>query len=165
MPWKETDTMKERHLLISDYLRGESTITTLSLRYGVSRKTIYKWIERYEEEGFEGLTDRSRAPQGIPHRTDAAHLDILEDVKAHHPSWGPRKIVKYLERTSPELDWPVPSTVATGSRNEGLFFLASGVFGLSRIPSPSKVARHRMRCGVRISRVPSKRAMAVLAIR
>jgi len=120
MPWKETDTMKERHLLISDYLSNNYTISDLSEIYGISRKTVYKWIERYKLEGFDGLSDRSRCPRNIPHRTDQARLDICVDVKAQHPSWGPRKIVRYLESTKPETQWPAPSTVGYWFNKFGL---------------------------------------------
>ena len=41
---------------------GDYGITELSQAYGVSRKTVYKWIGRYEKEGWLGLEDRSRAP-------------------------------------------------------------------------------------------------------
>jgi len=47
MPWTETRVMDLRVQLIGDYLKGCS-ITRLSEAYGVSRKTVYKWIHRYE---------------------------------------------------------------------------------------------------------------------
>ena len=62
MPWKETSAMNERMMFIGDYLRKEYTIADLCRAYGISRKTAYKWIHRYEEEGVAGLKERSRAP-------------------------------------------------------------------------------------------------------
>lgn len=54
--------MTERIEMISLWLRGECNISELSRRYGVSRRNIYKWLERYEERGWEGLEELSRAP-------------------------------------------------------------------------------------------------------
>ncbi len=41
---------------------SEETVTALCRRFGFSRKTGYKWLERYRSAGIEGLADRSRAP-------------------------------------------------------------------------------------------------------
>ena len=73
MPWKEISALDERIRLIEDYLGGRWSITELSGAYGVSRKTIYKWIGRYEAYGVEGLKERSRAPH---RRSNAAGTDI-----------------------------------------------------------------------------------------
>src|SRR5438876_1033035 len=66
MPWKERNTMSERVGLINGYLSGDFGVSELSVEYEVSRKTIYKWIGRYESEGWEGLKDLSRAPLRHP---------------------------------------------------------------------------------------------------
>ena len=62
MPWLETDPVRERRKLIVEWQSGDFTITELSERHGVSRRTAYKWIDRYAAEGPEGLEDRSRRP-------------------------------------------------------------------------------------------------------
>ena len=54
--------MERRVELIREWKDGES-IVALAESYGVSRKTIYKWIDRQAAEGTAGLEDRSRAPQ------------------------------------------------------------------------------------------------------
>jgi transposase len=51
MPWKEMTMMDERMKLISEYLSEDYSLSELARRRGVSRKTAYKWIERYEESG------------------------------------------------------------------------------------------------------------------
>ena len=61
MPWNERSILSERLSFISDFDRKEASIAELCRRYGISRKTGYKWIERYESEGPRGLEDRSRA--------------------------------------------------------------------------------------------------------
>jgi transposase InsO family protein len=39
---------------------------------GVSSRTAYKWLRRFEAEGWAGLEDRSSRPRGCPHQTEAA---------------------------------------------------------------------------------------------
>jgi putative transposase len=58
--------MDVRVQLLQEYNEGES-IAALAEVYGVARKTIYKWLERYAAEGVAGLADRSRAPHHSPH--------------------------------------------------------------------------------------------------
>ena len=69
MPWLETEPVRERKKLLVEWLSGDFSITELSERHGVSRKTAYKWIGRYEAEGPDGLTDRSRRPHHCPQAT------------------------------------------------------------------------------------------------
>ncbi len=64
MPWSETSTMDQKRLFIQDYVRGSFEMAELCRRYGISRPTGYKWIRRFEEEGFPGLKERSRRPDG-----------------------------------------------------------------------------------------------------
>jgi len=52
--------------LMSDYLSGEYGVSELAVQYEVSRKTIYKWIERHGSGGWEALKDRTRAPKNHP---------------------------------------------------------------------------------------------------
>ena len=59
--WKENSVVSEWINLITDYLSGDYAVSELSWEYGVSRKTVYKWIGRYESVGWEGLKDQSRA--------------------------------------------------------------------------------------------------------
>ena len=66
--------MDQRVQFIADYQRAVFDIAELARRYGISRKTAYKWIERYEIGGPAELVDRSRRPAHCPHRTPpAAH--------------------------------------------------------------------------------------------
>ena len=66
MPWKETCAMDERMRFIVEWQRGEVGMAELCRRAGISRKTGYKWVERYEGEGVVGLVERSRAPHHRP---------------------------------------------------------------------------------------------------
>jgi transposase-like protein len=69
MPWLETDPMTERKRLILEWLGGDLTVAELCRRHDISRKTGYKWIDRYQSEGPDGLQDRSHQPHVCPHAT------------------------------------------------------------------------------------------------
>lgn len=62
MPWSETGPMDQRTQFVTDARRGHEEFSALCERYGVSRKTGYKWLERYASGGVAALLDRSRGP-------------------------------------------------------------------------------------------------------
>lgn len=112
--------MDERMLLVSEYLRGEKTMASICEAYGVSRKTGYKWVQRYGQYGPEGLTDQSRAPQRHPNRLDAAIVEQLIEARKARPHWGARKILAWLAKKKPTLALPAPSTVSALYSRHGL---------------------------------------------
>lgn len=120
MPWTDATPMTERRRFIDDHRRGHHSMTALCERYGVSRKTGYKWLERHEEHGWRGLEDRSRAPQSCPHRIDEELAELLCTTRRKHPTWGPRKLLDYLEPRYPLLELPAASTVGDLLGREGL---------------------------------------------
>jgi transposase InsO family protein len=68
----------------------------LCRRFGVSRKTGYKWLERYRAGGAEALEDRSRKPHGSPRQVSPA---VAEQVIAlrQETTWGGRKLRRRLQ--------------------------------------------------------------------
>lgn len=119
MPWKETCVMDEKVKFIADWLSKEFTMIELSQKYGVSRKTLYKWITRYENTGSEGLSERSSAPLSRPRATPLDIVDYILAAKSSHSKWGPRKLVVWLHKHYPEKKWPVASTAQTILKREG----------------------------------------------
>lgn len=118
MPWKDLRVEQLRLLLIQDHEEGAS-ISELAGIYAVSRKTIYKWLERHEEEGIAGLTDRSRRPHESPHQVSAAVEQAIVEARQRW-KWGPRKLrVKLCERDG-SRQWPSVSTIASVLKNKGL---------------------------------------------
>jgi transposase InsO family protein len=88
--------------------------------FAVSRKTGYKWLSRYLEEGDEGLSDRNRAPHSCPHRTPLELEKAIIDLRLKKPRWGPKKISSELERTMPDIAWPAISTMGEVLKRAGL---------------------------------------------
>jgi putative transposase len=120
MSWKETCPMDQKIRMIGDWLSQEYGITELREIYGVSRKTVYKWINRYKVEGAMGLEERSRAPT---HHRNAIPLEIakqLVDTKLKYQKWGPKKLVAWLKTHNPDIEWPVASTASIILKREGL---------------------------------------------
>jgi putative transposase len=120
MPWKVTYMMNQRMQFISACLAGEESMAELCRRFGISRKTGYKLLGRYEREGPSGLQDRSRSPHHAANAISEALQSLLLNARAAHPTWGPRKLLAWLKRTRPRTDWPAPSTVGDLLRRHGL---------------------------------------------
>ena len=109
--------MNERTILIGEYLSGGYCISELARRRGVSRKTAFKWIERYEQEGWEGLRDQSRAPHHQPRAISPQMEQRILELKARWPLWGAPKIHVKLQGYS---GCPSESTVSNVLQRHGL---------------------------------------------
>ena len=120
MPWKETCTMKERELFINAWLDHATNMTRLCERFGISRKTGYKWIARFKDEGMTGLADHSRARLTQSQRTPEAVVEKILQLKHNHSEWGPETIVSALYRSRPDHKWPAVSTVGAILKRHGL---------------------------------------------
>lgn len=120
MPWKETCTMDERVMFIGECLCGELPMTALCERYGISRKTGYKWLARYQDDPESGLLERSRAPHRCANRLAGAVAEPILALRRRHPHYGPRKLLAHLERLDPGQRWPAASTIGDLLRREGL---------------------------------------------
>jgi len=120
MPWKETCAMDERRDFVLAVLRREASVAELCRGYGISRKTGYKWLERYEDEGRPGLEDRSHVPHDCPHRLTQPVIDSVLELRGLHPSWGPKKLRAWLDEHRPARAWPALSTIGELLRSRGL---------------------------------------------
>src|SRR5687767_3992865 len=89
MPWKQTDPMTERVKMITDHLSGNYNPTDLGRRYGISRESVYKWLERFEELGWAGLGDRPRASLRRHSLHRRAELPRNASIDRHQPEIVP----------------------------------------------------------------------------
>lgn len=96
MSWKGVTVMDQRVRFIAEYLNGYFPFAELCHQFSISRKTGYKWVQRYEEHGAAGLNDRARRPHTCPHITDPAITAAIIQVRKKHPSWGPKKILEII---------------------------------------------------------------------
>jgi putative transposase len=125
MPWRETSPVEQRLEFVREYKTGLFTMSELAAQYGISRKTGYKWLERYDADGVDGVRDRSRRPHHSPHATDPALIDALLAQRRRHPRWGANKLLTIAARREPAADWPSRATVCTHLKANG-FVPASG---------------------------------------
>ncbi len=120
MPWKETCCVKERLRFVVAHESDLYSMMELCERFGISRKTGYKWLERFEAEGPGGLENRSRKPHRSPSRTAENIRSLLIEERLKHPKWGPEKLLDVVGRGHPEIELPARSTVAAILKSEGL---------------------------------------------
>jgi transposase InsO family protein len=120
MPWKEASPMGQRTQFIADDLRDVLSITELCAMYGVTRKTGYKWIDRYLGQGPAGLEERARRPRRSPNETPEDIVVAMLEARRHHPSWGGQKLLALLRKRHPR--WPLPgrSTACDILRRHGM---------------------------------------------
>ncbi len=111
MPWSQTSPMDQRTQFIADFLRESLTVTELCDLYGVSRKTGYKWIDRYLRHGPAGLVEHSRRPVRSPNATAEEIVQAFLEARRRHPSWGAKKLLIIVHKRHPRWDLPGRSTV------------------------------------------------------
>ncbi len=130
MAWKKVLPMEERVRFVLEVEKGELPIAELCRRFGVSRKTGYKWIRRYEAKGLEGVRERSRQPLRCPHRTGQEWEERIIYERLKHPRWGPKKIREILNRKGWAGKVPASSTIG-------------GILSRADLVKPRKRRRHR----------------------
>ena len=114
MPWKESDRMDQRAKFVRDLKSGSLSMVEACQRYGISRPTGYKWLERFEACGEAALEDRPPIAVRQPQRTPPEIVRALVAAR-RRLRWGPKKLVAVLRELEPECDWPAASTVGRSS--------------------------------------------------
>lgn len=120
MPWKDANIMELRIQFITDWLKRTHTVSDLCALYGISRKSGYKWIERYQHEGPDWVLDRSHAARVIANKTPLEVEQALMQMRALHPTWGARKLLHLVGLQQPTLMLPHESTVCDMLKRNGL---------------------------------------------
>jgi transposase InsO family protein len=92
MPWRISSTMSERHEFVLLASQKEANIRRLCRRFGISSRTGYKWLHRFNDKGVAGLADRSRRPHHSPARTAAVVEKKVLAVQRKYRDWGGRKL-------------------------------------------------------------------------
>ena len=110
MPWKASVIMDEKMKFIGRLLQGDK-MAELCREFGISRKTGYKFWDRYKDVGLHGLTDRSKRPFRYANQLPLQIEKEILRVKQEKPSWGAPKIREILRRKYPEVKTPAKSTI------------------------------------------------------
>lgn len=120
MPWESCSVMDQKMAFIAACLAGDTPMTVLCERFGVSRHTGYVWLGRYRAEGPSGLEERSRAPHRHGRAMSAEVAVRIIEARKARPFWGPKKLLPVLAEQHPDLAWPSPSAASDLLRREGL---------------------------------------------
>ena len=110
MPWRDMSIMDSKMEFINEYRSGAWTMTELCRQFGISRPLGYKYLRRFEKQGFSGLEEASRAPKAHPNQTPARQEAMILELRREHPNWGAEKLLVILKEQKPELSWPSIST-------------------------------------------------------
>jgi transposase InsO family protein len=106
MPWKIISLVGARRKLIESVLARRHSIQSIVGRFGISRKTAYKWLDRFRCQGLGGLSDRSRKPGRSPRQLSMAWVRQILHWRRHRPHWGAKKIHHRLRELFPRRRLP-----------------------------------------------------------
>ncbi len=120
MPWMETCRVEQRLRFVEAARDGSWNVSELCREFGISRKTAYKWLGRYADDGIVGLRDRSTARLTQPDRIEDSVRVLIVRARRSHPTWGPKKLLAWLARQHPRIALPSRSTAATILKDAGL---------------------------------------------
>lgn len=112
--------MEQKVAFINEWRSGAWSFRALCAAFGISHTAGYKYIGRWQEEGWEGLQERSRAPLHVANKT-AAHLEkALIKARRKHRRWGAEKLLVMLREERPQESWPADSTGSLILKRAGL---------------------------------------------
>ncbi|NWB57519.1 IS481 family transposase [Pseudomonas sp. F8002] len=114
MPWNTRDAMSLKKEFVALARQPGSNKRELCRRFGISPQTAYKWLGRYEEQGQQGLLEKSRRPATSPKLTKHALETEVLAIRREHPAWGGRTISNLLDKRI------APSTVTNVLHRHGL---------------------------------------------
>jgi putative transposase len=106
MPWKIISLVGVRQKLVESVLARCHSVQSVAGRFGVSRKTAYKWLERFRRKGVGGLSDLSRRPGHCPGQLAKVWVQRVLHWRRHRPHWGARKIHQRLQELFPRRKLP-----------------------------------------------------------
>ena len=115
MPWEHKTVIEQRE----DFVLAAqecSNFSALCRKWGISRKSGYKWVQR--AAAGDALDDRSRRPRRVSNRTPEAVEGKILALRAQQPGWGARKLKVVLERSG-EADIPSERTICRILRRHG----------------------------------------------
>lgn len=120
MPWMERGVFESRMSFINEWRLHAEPMSVLCARHGISRRTGYKWVGRYESDGLSGLFDLSSVRHTRPEATSREVIDAVLALRRKRATWGPKKLLARLRLDDPTTAWPAASTIGDVLRREGI---------------------------------------------
>ena len=112
MPWKESRVEHLKMEFVLQAVEKSERFTVLCRKYGISRKTGYKWLKRYEQLGLEGLREVSRRPKHSPLEIGGDIVAEVVRLRLEHEHWGPKKLRELVRRKYGGERTPSVSSIA-----------------------------------------------------
>src|SRR5213080_3117955 len=106
---REMSVTEQRYKAVLAVIGDGRTVDEVARDWGISRRTMHRWLARYEGDGLEGLNNRSHRPGHCPHQTSPAVEAMVLEMRRAHSYWGARRIAFELARKRVE---PAPSESA-----------------------------------------------------
>jgi transposase InsO family protein len=103
--------MEERCRFVLLAREPKANFAALCRDFGISRKTGYKWLDRFEQEGLHGLEERSRRPLRCPRQVSSELICEIVSVRQAHPRWGGVTIEEILRRRYGDVKLPRSRTI------------------------------------------------------
>ena len=132
MSWKEVSVMSQRLEFVTLATAENANLRHLCRCFGISPNTAYKWLDRFQTDGLNGLEDRSRRPNNSPVHTAKDMEDAVIDLRGRHPAWGGRKLERRLLDIG-HTEVPRPSTITAILKRHNLI-------------DPKESAKHQAFC-------------------
>ena len=120
MAWGEKNVLEERRKFIAAVDADIESFAALCRHFSISRTTGYKWLDRHEEEGDDGLHNKSSAPLIQANKTDPDIERRILELKYEFLSWGPKKLLPKLVERYPREEWPSTTTIGNILHSKGL---------------------------------------------
>lgn len=120
MPWKTSSLLEARQRFVQAALGGNKSVAQLCREAGISRKTGFKWLQRFRSLGGPGLRDQSRRPKRSPWQTSHRWCQAIAQLRRQHATWGGKKIYARLRRKHPRVHLPKSRTITAWLRRFGV---------------------------------------------
>lgn len=120
MTWKVQSMEEQKQQFILLWKTNKFSMSALCREFGITRPTGYKIIERYEKEGWEALSEKSRRHKSHPNATPPEMVEAILDIRKRYPRWGARKVVAILGKEWEIDSIPCPSTVNAIMKKHGM---------------------------------------------
>jgi putative transposase len=111
MTWGNTNIKREQVKFIGDWLKETYSFSDLCAKYGISRKTGYKLVNKFEKEGERAFESKSHARHTHPNKTSEETMARILALKCRYPKWGPQTLRTWMLRNEPSLPCPATSTI------------------------------------------------------
>jgi transposase-like protein len=114
---RELSVAEQRYQAVLAVISDGETVSSVAARFGVARKTLHAWLNKYEAGGLEGLVDASHRPSSCPHQMSSVVEVAVVELRRAHPSWGPRR----LRYNSPGARWRWSGSCRASRRSTGVW--------------------------------------------